>query len=77
MNAQSYLKTTLTRNISSLAFFISEPAIVTTPKEMGYEIDEDELADEMLAELPAHFQDQPAPSISPDEFETAYNWFIS
>lgn len=77
MDAQSYLKTTLPRSFFSLIFLISEPESVTTPKEMGYEIDEEELADEMQAELPAYFQDQPASSISPDEFESTYNWFIS
>lgn len=77
MNAQSYLKTTLTRNFFSLPIYTTESWMITSAKEMGYEIDEDELAIEMQAELPAYFQDQPMPAISPDEFETTYKWFLS
>ena len=46
-------------------------------QQAGYEISEDDLADGMAALIHGSLIDQPAPQISPDEFEAAYSWFLS
>lgn len=77
MITQAYIKTTHICCFFSLPIYTPISTSGISPKDMGYEIDEDELAGEMLAPLPACFQDSPAPEIDPDEFEAAYNWFLS
>ena len=46
-------------------------------QDLGYEISEDELARELCAFAAGQHVDQTAPEIDPDEFETAYQWFLS
>jgi hypothetical protein len=46
-------------------------------QDLGYEISEDELAGELRAHPGSQIVDQPIPEIDPNEFETAYQWFLS
>jgi hypothetical protein len=46
-------------------------------QDLGYEISEDELARELCACAAGQHVDQTMPQIDPDEFETAYQWFLS
>jgi len=77
MNTQAFTKTTFTCSIFTLPIYTPVSSTGVSPKDMGYEIDEDDLASEMLAQLPDCFQDKPAPEVDPDEFEAAYKWFLS
>ena len=77
MNTQTFAKTTTTCSIFSLPVYIPISTTSITAKEIGYEIDEDDLAREMLAPLPTSLQDQPAPQVDPDEFDKIYKWFLS
>jgi hypothetical protein len=77
MNTQANTKTTSTSSIFSLPVYISTPKTSLSAKEIGYEIDKDEMGSEVLAQLPASVKDQPAPQVDPDDFETLYKWFLS
>jgi hypothetical protein len=46
-------------------------------QDLGYEIGEDELAGELGGHPAGGLADQTIPEIDPDEFETAYQWFLS
>ena len=77
MNTQSLVKTTLIWNLFSLPFCIPKSPIEISPQEFGYEINEDDLASEMLVQLPDDLLGQTTPEVNPDEFETVYKWFLS
>jgi len=47
------------------------------PQDLGYEINEDDLASEMLAQLPDDLLGQTTPEVDPEEFESIYKWFLS
>ncbi|HEX6305430.1 MAG TPA: hypothetical protein VFZ76_14645 [Anaerolineales bacterium] len=46
-------------------------------QDLGYEIDENDLARELQAQLSDSFEDQAIPEIDPDQFESIYCWFLS
>jgi hypothetical protein len=61
-----------------LAFLIrpdpqSRSPLQYSPQDLGYAIDEEELAGEMLAQLQCGPVDQSAPEIDPEKFETIYS----
>jgi len=43
----------------------------------GFDFDEEELANGLLAPLPAGLSNQPIPHVEPEEFESLYRWFNS
>lgn len=51
--------------------------VVCSPREYGFDFDEDELARELIAPIPAGVSDPPCQSIEADEFEMLYKWFSS
>lgn len=48
-----------------------------SPRDLGEEINEEELASELIASLPGDMQDPMLPAVDPEEFETDYLWFFS
>jgi hypothetical protein len=76
---------TLTEPELAFAFFTFEfqtdcqalDRLQATPQDLGYEVNEEELAGEMLAQLQRSPVDQTAPEIDPEEFETIYHWFLA
>jgi hypothetical protein len=55
--------------------FPSPPQFST--RQAGYQIDEQELAEELSDALPADVSFQEAAEVSPDDFENLYQWFLS
>ncbi len=47
------------------------------PQDLGYEIDEDELASELLEQLLGKPSCQAAPEVDLQGFEKLYGWFLS
>jgi len=74
---QAFVKTTLFCNIFSLPLYIPMGPIEFSPQDLGYEINEDDLASEMLAQLPDDLLGQTTPEVDPEEFESIYKWFLS
>ena len=74
-----YLASTFTT--SSLNDFVlaadQQQPIRFSASDLGYDFSEEVLANFMTAPIPANLMDQPVAPVSPDEFETAYTWFIS
>lgn len=46
-------------------------------KDVGYEIDEMELAEELTAPLPISFPTPDPSEVDPDNFEIIYQWFLA
>ena len=75
----------LTKPKYAIQYFVLPPDIeAPTPqplqfsaKDLGYEIDEQELAEELSAPLPTSFSFPNPPVVAPDDFERAYQWFLS
>lgn len=49
----------------------------TSPQDLGYEISQEELACEMLAQVHDNPVDQAVPEVDPEQFETIYQWFLA
>ena len=77
MNTQAIVKSTLIWNLFSLPLCLPMSAIEISPQDFGYEINEDELAGEMLVQLPDDLLGQTPPEVDRDEFESVYKWFLS
>ena len=77
MNTQTFAKTTLLCNIFSLPLSIPMGPVEISSQDFGYEINEDDLASEMLVQLPDNLLGQTPPEVDPDEFESIYKWFLS
>ncbi len=58
-------------------YTIKKKPIQVSTCDYGFDIDEDELASELLARLPNSLNEQTIPEIDPNEFETMYQWFLS
>ncbi len=43
----------------------------------GFDFDEEDLAQALLASVPASTLDRPAPTVEADDFELLYRWFNS
>ena len=48
-----------------------------TAGDFGYEIDEQELADELLAPFPDRIPKSAPPEIAPEDFEETYHWYLA
>lgn len=46
-------------------------------RDFGYEIDEQEVAEELIAPLPISFQIPKTPDVDADDFEKIYQWFLA
>lgn len=46
-------------------------------RDFGYEIDEQELAEELIAPLPISFPLPTPADVDPDDFERIYRWFLA
>ena len=76
---------TLTRSITKIQYFIISPddgdptprPLQVSAKDFGYEIDEQELAEELIAPLPISFPLPTPPDVDPDDFERIYRWFLA
>jgi hypothetical protein len=51
--------------------------VVACSRDYGFDFDEDELARELLAPLPAGLADLALPEADAAEFESRYLWFLS
>jgi hypothetical protein len=56
---------------------IHQEPIRYSASEIGYEIDEEELAREILALSVVELQDGSCPDTAPESFEREYLWFLS
>jgi len=54
-----------------------EGPIYASPRDYGFDLDEEEIGREMLVLLPASLVNQPVFEIAPDEFEAIHLWFLS
>ncbi len=74
MNAQ-----TLTHPATICNFLVASPEepIYASSRDYGFDFDEEEIARELLAPLPASLLSQAAPDVDVDEFESRYQWFLS
>jgi len=77
MTDRTLVTTSMACNLFSLQVLLTENTMEVTAQSLGYEIDEEELADELRSETCADCLDQPAPQIEPEEFETIYTIFLS
>jgi len=48
-----------------------------TPADFGFEVEEEELADEMSAQNSDLSLDQTTSPVASEEFDSLYNWFLS
>lgn len=55
----------------------TQSPLQVTAQDFGYEIDEQELAEELIAPLPISFPLPAAPEVAPDDFERIYRWFLA
>lgn len=80
MNTQTFTQPAMTCNFLvefPVADFPSEKPIYVSSRDYGFDFDEDEIAREMLAPLPADLCDQPSPTVGAEEFEKRYVWSVS
>ncbi len=77
MNTQTLANNTMIRNLFSLPIYIPQSHLEISAQELGYEINEDEVANELGTQLPEKVSWQPIPEVEPEEFETVYKWFLS
>lgn len=56
---------------------LPEESINASSRDYGFDLDEEELAREMLAPLPAASAAPTIPEVEADEFEKAFHYFIS
>jgi hypothetical protein len=76
---------TLTRTRYEFPFFIVFPddgnpaqrPLQASARDFGYEIDEHELAEELIAPLPTGLLIPTLPDVDPDDFEGIYRCFLS
>jgi hypothetical protein len=61
----------------SLPLIINRPQIGFTPKDFGYEIDEEEIAREMLLQNSNISQGSDIPEVAPEDFEATFGYFLS
>jgi hypothetical protein len=59
-----------------VADFLSSQSVFVSPRDYGFDIDEDEIASGLLASLPIPSKAAPD-DVAMDEFETVYQWFIA
>lgn len=75
----------LTRSRYEIQFFIVSPddgdpaqrPLQASARDFGYEIDEQELAEELIAPLPTGILIPTLPDVDPDDFESIYRCFLS
>ena len=75
MNAQ-----TLTTSAIFCNFVVAiheEEQVYAPSRDYGFDFDEEELAHELIAPLPASLADQPIPEVEANEFESFYQYFLS
>jgi hypothetical protein len=53
------------------------PVEPVTAQSLGFELDPQEMADELSAPLPAGFSSDNLPEVAPEDFERLYGWFLS
>lgn len=73
MNAQTLITPAKTCNF---VVAVEEP-IIASPRDYGFDFDEEELGNELLAPLPAGLADQPIHEVDADEFEKIFQSFLS
>ena len=56
---------------------LPEQPICASSRDYGFDFDEEELARELLAPLPASLISQTNYEVDADEFESCYLWFLS
>ena len=76
---------TLTNPATIFNFFVvlpdenvlPEQPICASSRDYGFDFDEEELARELLAPLPASLSTQTIPEVEADEFEKVFHYFLS
>ena len=56
---------------------IPEEPIYASSRDYGFDFDEEEIAHELLAPLPASLSTQTIPAVEADEFEKDFHYFLS
>lgn len=78
MNAQTLEKSTTTNNpFAHLPQTVVLCLTTTQVSSLGFDLDEEELAQELSAELPEPISNQTNTEINMDELEDPYLWFYS
>lgn len=75
----------LTKPKYEIQYFVFSPdddnptprSVQVSAKDFGYQIDEQELAEEYIALLPTSFPAPNSPDVDPDDFERVYRWFLA
>ena len=60
-----------------LSTFEVSPAPKYTATDFGYEIDPQDMADELAATILGEQTPAPSQEVAPEDFENVYNWFLS
>lgn len=69
---------TISQPITFRTFPIAEPEpIYADSRDYGFDFDEEEIARELLAPLPASLSIRSFPEVDVDEFEQAFHYFLS
>ena len=76
---------TLTKSAAICSFFVVLPGddftvvqpICASSRDYGFDIDEEDVARELLAPLPASLITLVDYELDPDEFESRHQWFLS
>ncbi|MCK6584752.1 MAG: hypothetical protein HUU11_03205 [Anaerolineales bacterium] len=55
----------------------AEELVQADSRDYGFDFDEEELASELLAPLPAGLADQPIPEVGAGAFEKVFQYFLS
>jgi hypothetical protein len=80
MNSQNLANPVITCNLVVMLHETDSSCtgqIYASPRDYGFDSDEDEIAREMLAPLPVNLEDQPIPEVDADEFEKVLQYFFS
>ena len=68
----------LTRPATICNFLVALPeSIHASSRDYGFDFDEEEIAHELLAPLPASLSTQTIPAVEADEFEKDFHYFLS
>jgi hypothetical protein len=77
MNTRLQPKPPLLYNLFSLPLIAPRPVVQFSPQDLGYEIDEEEIARESLLQEVNCFEVPQTPAVPPEDFEATYGFFLS
>lgn len=80
MDAQIQIKSFCLGNLIEFLlapYFIQRPPTYATSLDYGFDLDEEEVGQELASPSITHISAQPTPIIEAEEFDSLYKWFIS